>query len=164
MPDDQAWRRYESVARAILNTVADQFGIQRFEGKQHSHGASGTDWEIDAKGVSADGEGFVIVECRRYTQVRVTQEEVGGLAFRIHDTGATGGIIVTSIGLQEGARRAATSSNVKVVRLSQNATPEWFAMEFLGNVIVRPAGFELRSEIGTIRIDRKDNDPPAPRQ
>ena len=38
------------------------------EGKQHVYGSrSLTNWEIDGKGVQVDGQGFVIIECRRYT-------------------------------------------------------------------------------------------------
>jgi hypothetical protein len=45
--------------------VADKFELGRVEGKQLVPGDSGTEWEIDAKGILANGEGFVIVAATR---------------------------------------------------------------------------------------------------
>ncbi len=47
---EKRWKTYEEVAQFLLNRVADQFGVGRFEGKQVMPGESGTTWEIDAKG------------------------------------------------------------------------------------------------------------------
>ena len=48
----QQWLPYEQVARELLNRFSDEFGLDRVEPKQSLPGASGTVWEIDAKGVS----------------------------------------------------------------------------------------------------------------
>jgi hypothetical protein len=103
------WERYELAATQILNELAAHFGFTRVEGKQSVPGLeSGTDWVIDAKGVPKENnEAFVIIECRRLTNSKVKQEQAGGLAFRILDTGAAGGVFVTPIGLQEGAEKVA---------------------------------------------------------
>lgn len=57
----EAWESYEQVALFLLNKLATHFGLGHVEGKQLVPGASGTSWEIDAKGVRADGSGFVII-------------------------------------------------------------------------------------------------------
>src|SRR5690242_17015231 len=114
---DKTWQSYEEVAAYLLGRFANEFGLGRVEGKQLVPGASGTNWEIDAKGYGQDGTSFVIVECKRYTTSRVSQEILAGLAFRIQDTGASGGIVVTPIGYQEGAKKVAAHVGIKTVQL-----------------------------------------------
>jgi restriction endonuclease len=147
------WQRYERTAAIILNEVAAHFGLNRVEGKQSIHGfRSGVDWAIDAKGWTEGAETFVIIECRRYTTSKVKQEHIGALAYRISDTGAVGGIMVSPLGLQEGAERIAKAEKVTSMKLSADATPEEFAIEFLGNAIVRPRGVQMRAEAGRVTV------------
>jgi len=147
------WRRYESASAIILNELAAHFGLDRVEGKQSIPGLrSGTDWVIDAKGCSAGAEAFVIVECRRYTTSKLKQEQLGAIAYRISDTGAVGGIVVTPLGLQEGAEKIAKAENITSVRLNADATPEEFAVEFLGHVVVRPRGLQMRATVGKVNV------------
>jgi hypothetical protein len=145
--DKARWRRYEEAAQLILDELASHFGLNRVEAKQSIPGLrSGTTWEIDAKGV-VGSEAFVIVECRRDTTSALKQEAIGALAYRILDTGAEGAIVVTPIGLQEGAEKVASAERIVCVRLSADATPQQFAIEFLGNVIVRPSPLDARSAL-----------------
>lgn len=143
--EPKAWENYEEVAVHLLNRLADHLGLDQVEGKQKVEGESGTSWEIDGKGVQVGDEGFVVLECRRYPSSRVTQEEVGGLAFRISDTGAQGGIIVTPIGLQEGAKKVAAHAGVEEVRLDANSTDEDYVLSFLNRVF---AGVSDTMEFG----------------
>lgn len=95
------WQSYEEVAAYLLNQCACEFGLSNVEDKQSVNGIrSQTEWAIDAKGVSEGNEGFVIIECRRYTTSKQNQERIASLAYRILDTGAQGGIIVSPLGLQ----------------------------------------------------------------
>lgn len=65
----QNWKTYEEVASYLLDRFAHKFDLVKVEGKQVIEGRrSGTKWEIDAKGIREGNEGFVIVECRRYTK------------------------------------------------------------------------------------------------
>ena len=127
------WRSYEEVAAYLLNKFAEHFALGRFEEKQILPGLSGTSWEIDAKGVNdADGS-IVVVECKRYNR-NVTQETIAGLAYRIKDLRATGGIVVTTIGLQAGASLVATHEDIITVILDQNSTTTDYMMRFLNKV------------------------------
>ncbi len=131
----KAWKSYEEVATYLLNKFAAEFGLARVEGKQKITGKeSGTQWEIDAKGVGECDEIFFIVECRRYTKSRQNQEKLGGLAYRIIDTGARGGILVSPLGLQEGAIRIAQAENVYSVILDENSTRTEFMLKFLDKI------------------------------
>ena len=134
---DKAWSTYEEVATYLLNKNAKEFGLEKVEGKQSLSGKrSGTNWVVDAKGIKDDGIGFVIIECRRYTTSKQNQEKMGALAYRIIDTGASGGIIVSPMGLQSGAEKVASSEGILEVMLDADSTPHEFAMRFLNKLMV----------------------------
>jgi DNA-directed RNA polymerase subunit RPC12/RpoP len=134
---DPKWKEYEKVAADLLDRFAADFGLSRVEGKQKVRGRqSGTQWEIDAKGVREGNQGFIIVECRRYTTSRLNQAKVGEVAYTITDTGAEGGIVVSPLGLQEGARKIAKAKNIVEVQLDPDSTPQDFAMQFLNKIMI----------------------------
>ncbi len=130
----QEFRRYEEVAQYLLNQFAHVFGLGTIEGKQIVPGQSGVSWEIDAKGVLAGDEGFIIIECKRYTTSRIRQEQVSGLAYRIKDTGAKGGIIVSTLGLQEGAKKVAEHEGIQHVILDPESTTTDYLLRFLNSI------------------------------
>ena len=116
------WKSYEEVAQYLLNQFAEIFGLGTIEGKQIIPGQSGTNWEIDAKGIKTDGGGFLIIECRRYTKSRLSQEKVGAIAYRIKDTGAEGGIVVSPLKFQKGAKKVAEHEGIQHVILNLKST------------------------------------------
>ena len=62
------WKTYEEVAAYIIVQFKSKFELHAVEGKQHLIGIkTGTEWEVDAKGVTDEEGGFVIIEARRYT-------------------------------------------------------------------------------------------------
>jgi hypothetical protein len=132
----KTWEAYEQVAQQLLDEFAVHFGLGRVEGKQIVPGQSGAAWEIDAKGIKVNGEGFVIVERRRHTTSGLPQESLGGLAFRILDTKAAGGIVITPLDLQAGAKKIAAHSNILHVTLSPESTTTEYVMKFLDSVFI----------------------------
>jgi len=134
--NSKPWRSYEEVAEYLLNEFAVHFALGRVEGKQIVSGQSGATWEIDARGVMIEGEGFVIIECRRHTTSSLPQESIAGLAFRILDTGAAGGILVTPLDLQSGAKKVATHSNIVHVTLTPDSTTTEYVMRFLNRAFI----------------------------
>jgi hypothetical protein len=62
------------------------------------------------------------------------------LAYRIIDAGAAGGIIVSPLGIQEGAAKIAASENIINVQLDANSTATDFVMTFLNKVMVGLSG------------------------
>ena len=128
---------YEQVAQYLLDHFAEAFGLDHVEGKQTVLGQrSGTTWEIDAKGVRIGNDGFLIVECRRHTKSGLKQEELAAVAYRINDTGAKGGIVVSPLELQEGAKRVAAAENIVEVKLNADATKHQYILSFLNKVMV----------------------------
>ncbi len=130
------WKSYEEVAQYLLNQFAESFGLGAVEGKQVISGKSGTNWEIDAKGIKIDGEGFLIIECRRYTKSRLSQESIGAIAYRIKDTGAEGGIVVTPLEFQKGAKKVAKHEGIHHVILDPNSTTTDYMLKFLNNIFI----------------------------
>lgn len=130
------WQSYEEVAQYLLDQFAENFNLGRVEGKQIIPGESGTEWEIDAKGVMDDGEGFIVVECRRYTTSRLSQESMAALAFRIRDTGAKGGMVVSPLELQSGAKKVAAHCNIKHVTLDPKSTTSEYMLKFLNQIFI----------------------------
>ena len=132
----KAWQSYEEVAQYLLNRFAEHFKLGHVEGKQLVAGNSGAEWEIDAKGVSEEGEAFLIIECRRYTKSHLNQESIAALAFRIQDAGAKGGIVVSPLELQSGAKKVAASANIKHVTLEPQSTTSDYMLRFLNQMFV----------------------------
>ena len=129
------WKTYEQVAQYLLDQFRDRFGLERVEGEQRLPGGrSGTKWKIEAKGICHGSTGFLIVECRRHTTSSLKQEHVGGLAYRIMVTGADGGIIVSPLSLQKGAKKPAAAENIKHVILHQDSSAEEYVMKFLNEI------------------------------
>lgn len=64
MATPKQWLRYEEVAAEILNRLSGEPGISSVERRQTVPGISGTNWELDAKGITEGWDAFVTVECR----------------------------------------------------------------------------------------------------
>lgn len=131
------WEKYEEVATYLLDKIKKDLKLKSIEGKQKLVGENtGTEWEVDAKGVSEEGGGIVLIECRRYTKSRQSQEKVAAFAYRIQDTKADGGIIVSPLGLQSGAKKVAEANNIISVEIDSNSTPASFTMRFLKHFFI----------------------------
>lgn len=132
-----AWRTYEEVAVYLLNRFAAALGLEEVQGSQVVRGRStGTTWRIEGKGVQSEGWGFLVVECRRYTTQKLKQESVAALTYRIQDTGAVGGILVTPIGLQEGAAKVAAAGKIIPVVLNADSTTTDHVLQFLNRTMI----------------------------
>jgi hypothetical protein len=116
-----------------LGLTSRNGNLRTLKGKQEIQGQK-TSWEIDAKGVAEDGKGFFIVECRRYTRSKQSQEKAAALASKISVTGAVGGIIVSPFGVQKGAQKLADAENIISVKLNADSTPTEFALQFLNKL------------------------------
>lgn len=157
MPD-QTWKTYEEVATYLLNQFATQFGVGRFDGKQLVAGESGTQWEIDAKGFTENGSHFIVVECKRYTRRGVPQDIVAALAWRLRETGASGGILVSPIGFQSGARLVAEKAGIIEVKLTPNSTTTDYVLSFLNRVCAGVSdGFALSDHLSAVAKDADGN-------
>lgn len=138
-PAQQTWQSYEELARHVLQYFAGELGISEIEAKQRLVGTSGTNWEIDAKGVSADGIGFLVIECKARSSSRINQSTVASLAYTVQDLKANGAILVTSIGLQEGAQKIASKHGFHAIYLPKECSFEEFVARCGNIVLIHPA-------------------------
>jgi hypothetical protein len=151
---DQKWRSYEEVARYLLDQFAEQFGLERVEEKQKIVGVrSGRKIEIDGKGVKQGNTGFVLIEYKCYAQDRVEAEKLEALAYRILDAGAEGGIIVSPIGVQDGAEKIAQAENVMHVCLNENCTKYAYVLKFLNQVMIGIHDVAGGSETVNVKVE-----------
>ena len=126
------WLVYENAAKAAIEHLREKFGLTRVEGKQLLNGKTGVAWEVDAKAWCDGSDRFLVVEARRRTTSRLKQGDVAAIAFSIEDVGASGGIVVSPLPLQEGAKTLAASKNIEHLRLSSESTPELYLAEYMG--------------------------------
>jgi hypothetical protein len=164
MPESAVtWQSYEQVAQYLLNQFAEHFGLGHVEGKQIIPGASGTDWEIDAKAVRADGQGLLVVECRRLTTSRLKQENLAAMAWRITDTGAAGGIVVSPLDLQAGAQKVAAHADIIHVKLDPASTTTDYILRHLNDLFVGVSTtLGLRDSVSVVKITPPPEPPLVP--
>jgi len=157
---ERKWESYEQVANYLLDQISSELGLERVEGKQRVHGSStSTDWEIDGKGAMSGGEGFVIIEARRYTSSKQNQEKLAGLAFRILDSGASEGILVSPMGFQDGAKKVAAAMNIQEVHLSPNSTKTEYMLRFLNRIFVGVSDSVTVTDSIEVAINRHNETP-----
>lgn len=121
----KSWKSYEDVTRQLLTDIRQYLDLERVQGKQKVKGQiTGIDWEVDAIGYEVGTEQLVLVECKKRSGSKISQETIGGFAYRIQDTGAERGILVTTIGIQEGAKKVANAAKITEIRLDINSTDE----------------------------------------
>ena len=127
-----AWSIYEDAARKVLADIREVLGIATVEGKQSLAGKSGTNWELDAKAWREGSDGFLVIEVRRLTSAGLKQEDLGAIAYRIRDVRGSGGIVVSPLRMQTGARIIAEDADISHVRLCPESTTESYLAEFMG--------------------------------
>ncbi len=107
MSEKRTWERYEDVARQLIDDIKSSLGLSMVNpDKKEFPKKDGGICEIDVSAYDMSDGKLVLVECRNKNK-RLPQEEVHGFAYRIQQTNAKRGIIVTPIGLQKGAIIAA---------------------------------------------------------
>ncbi|WP_375513504.1 restriction endonuclease [uncultured Nostoc sp.] len=131
------WRKYEEYTRAILNDervkkyLEEHFNLPdlKIQSKEYFSGKSGTEWQVDAYGY--DENDLILIECKHYkNEARVEQNIIAAFAYIIKDVRAKYGIIVTTSGLQSGAKKVADAENIRLIEVHQNSTDKNFFIRF----------------------------------
>lgn len=134
------WEKYEDVTKQLLSDVREHLGLGRIEGKQKVRGnISGTKWEIDVVAYDATGEKLILVECRQRQYSTLSQESLAGFAYRVKDTGAYQGIVVTTIGLQDGAKKVAEAEKITEIKLDYTSTSENYIAQITNKIFIKRA-------------------------
>jgi hypothetical protein len=161
--ESTTWETYEEVARYLLEKMGDTLGLglESVAGKQKLVGESGAEWEIDGKGVTADAGAIVAIECRRYTTSKLKQKDMAALAWTISDVGASGGIVVTPIGVRGGGQIVAKSASIEVVHLDADASTTDYVLKFLEKVVAGRSAKLSGTGTLTVKVEVVQPDEPA---
>jgi predicted helicase len=137
MPEKKEWERYEDVARQLIDDIKSYLGLSLVnEDKRKFKKKDGGECEIDVSAYNISDEKLVLVECRKKKEP-LSQEEVHGFAYRIQQMNTSRGIIVTTIGLQQGARLAADGAKITLIRLGVHSTKEKYIAEIIQQIFVK---------------------------
>ncbi len=153
--DSVTWETYEQVARKVVSDLRRALGVGDVTGKEKLQGESGATWEIDGKATSGVSEGFFVIEARRHTTSGQKQEHMAALAYRIQDLGGTGGIIVSPLPLQHGAKLIAAYEHIAELRLAADSTTENYVAQFLAQTFHHAtvkSGFALGDRCSTTLV------------
>src|SRR5262245_34344967 len=118
------WKTYEEVTKAILIDLQTELGLWEVSEGRSYPGQAGTTWNIDVSARREGSDDLVIFECRRQPTTRIKQEEMAAFAYRVRDIGAAAGIVVTPLGLQQGAELIAQAERIETILLNPDASVE----------------------------------------
>ena len=132
-----SWEKYEEYTRTILNDRVVQKYLEKhynlldikIQPKKKFPGVSGGEWEVDAYGY--DNNELILIECKHYkNNSKVNQSITAAFAYIIKDIKAKCGIIITTVGLQPGAKIIADYENIQLIQIHQNSTDKNFLVSF----------------------------------
>lgn len=139
------WKKYEEYTSLILNDHNVQKLLKKYIGtvdiktKSLSNlgledwnlkgKKSGCIWNVDGFGYDNSGE-RVLIECKHSSNREIEQNVLAAFAYIIKDVEAKTGIIVTTRGLQSGAKQLAKAENIGLIILDYNSTDKNFKITF----------------------------------
>ena len=113
---------YESFVQRVVESLV---GVDVFHGKEYEGRITGRKIKVDVSFVLSIAGGvslLVLVECKHYGH-RVPVDDVEEFHSKLDDIGAQKGILVTTIGFQEGAVKAARGRRIALALLTAAAQP-----------------------------------------
>jgi len=150
------FEEYERLVQKILESkIREEYPstvIKVFHNRKY-RGQSGQEHQIDvsAELMLAGCRVLILAECKKY-RASVGNEDVLTFLGRIRDIGAGKGIIVTTVGYQEGAKRLAEANGIALVLAKSEESVSWDVVMPLLFPPLIAAGAEL-----VMRTSRKAN-------
>jgi hypothetical protein len=117
-----ASEEYESF---VSQVIASLVGFQVFEGRTYVGRISGRNIKVDVSfvlNVAGGADVLVLVECKHYKS-KVPVDDVEEFHSKIDDIGAHKGILITTIGFQSGALKAAKGRRIALALLTKEPQP-----------------------------------------
>jgi len=113
---------YEAFVQRVVESLV---GVKVFHGRQYAGRITGRKIKVDVSFVLRIAGGadlLVLVECKHYGH-RVPVGDVEEFHSKLDDVGAHKGILVTTVGFQDGAIKAATGRRIALALLTGEAQP-----------------------------------------
>jgi hypothetical protein len=118
----QEFYDYEQFVRQVVESLV---GVEVFQGKEYEGRITGRKIKVDVSfllSVAGGANLLIIVECKHYRH-RVPVDDVEEFHSKLDDIGAQKGILVTTVGFQDGAIKAARGRRIALARLTTESQP-----------------------------------------
>lgn len=116
------FRDYETFVQRVVESLV---GVEVFHGRKYQGRTTGRTIKVDVSFVLRIAGGadlLVLVECKHYGH-QVPVDDVEEFHSKLDDIGAQKGILVTTVGFQEGAIKAATGRRIALALLTSESQP-----------------------------------------
>lgn len=113
---------YENFVSQVVSALV---GFQVFEGRAYVGRISGRNIKVDVSfvlSIAGGADVLVLVECKHYKS-KVPVDDVEEFHSKIDDIGAQKGILITTIGFQSGALKAAKGRRIALALLTKEPQP-----------------------------------------
>lgn len=154
------WKNFEDVFRAILAMHMNFFELEKVEPTSKpvpGHARKFKPWAIDVVGYRKGTKRLVLFEVKRRGR-NVEPEQAAGFAYRILDTEAEAGYIVTTMGrdLSSGAKEIADYEKIGHIQVEKDSTPDDYTMKIADNMFVGVTDTVKVSEHIEAIVERRD--------
>lgn len=113
---------YETFVQRVVESLV---GVDVFHAKEYEGRITGRKIKVDVSfllKIAGGADLLVLVECKRYN-CRVPVDDVEEFHSKLDDIGAQKGILVTTLGFQKGAIKAARGRRIALALLTQEPQP-----------------------------------------
>jgi hypothetical protein len=124
------WAAYEDAARSVIAGMREAINLATGGEVQRGEGASGMQWELDAKAWQEGTNGFLLVEVRQYDSP-LNQEALAVIAWCIHGAAGSGRVVASSLLREECSSPVTNTADTEYLRLTDDSTAQNYIAEFL---------------------------------
>ncbi len=124
------WAAYEDAAQSVIAGMREAINLATGGVRQKVEGASGMQWELDARAWQEGADGFLLVEVRQYDSP-LNQEALAVIAWRIQDMDGSGRIAASLLPQETCFSPAANAADSEYLRLTDDSTAQNYIAEFL---------------------------------
>jgi hypothetical protein len=151
----KAWEKYEDAARAVIEQIKVDLGLDRvFPAKAKFQGKV-TKWEIDVTAFAKGTDQLVVFECRHRGR-NVEKAQMGAVAYTVHDLGAKG-FVISKKELSKGAKEVARAEGIGHMQFLWDKDTGDSILRWLNKIYVSVSSdLDLKDRADAV-VDRKKN-------
>lgn len=127
---NKKWTAYKDAAGSVITGLREAIAIASGGVRRECEGASGMQWELDARTWEEGFGGLLLVEVRQYDSP-LNQAALASMAWRIQSFGGARGVVASPLPQEEGLRSVARAADSEYLRLTDDSTAENYIAEFL---------------------------------
>lgn len=124
------WTAYEDAAQSVIAGMREAISLATGGERKKVEGASGMQWELDARAWQEGADGFLLVEVRQYDSP-LNQAALAVIAWRIQNMDGSGRIVAALLPQEKCVLPAANKADSEYLRLTDDSTAQNYIAEFL---------------------------------